>query len=216
MVMSSPKPVTVPPRTVASTVATKSLLVIIGEYPSAFPSMVPRLHGSRRAQRASTSSEPSAERSERGTNLSREKLRLLPRGEVAALVDLVVVDEFGIRPLGPTPRGLILLARKDSHRHRYGDPLGVEKATLVFPIQTRRGDPRVRQPIKRDVVEEFVPCQFAGGARRPVQSRGDRRGWLAISVIVVEKPGGEADGRIRNAVEGLRARCHQPGVVDLL
>ena len=42
---------------------------------------------------------------------------------------------------------------------------------------------------------------------RPVQSRGDRRGWLTISVIVVEKPGGEADGRIRNAVEGLRARC---------
>jgi hypothetical protein len=33
---------------------------------------------------------------------------------------------------------------------------------------------------------------------------------------MVEKPGGKADRRIRNAVQGLRSRPHQPGVVDLL
>src|SRR6185437_7980334 len=104
------------------------------------------------------------------------------------------MDEFGVRALGPTPRGLILLARKNAYSHRNGDALGVEKAALVLPIETRRRDPRVCQPIKRDVVEDLVTRQFAGGARGPIQSRGDRRGRLAISIIVVEKPGGQADG----------------------
>ena len=135
-----------------------------------------------------------AERSERRPELCGEELRLLPGREVAALVELVVVDELGIRPLRPTPRGLILLARKDAHGHRDGDALGVEKAALVFPVETRRRDPRVRQPVERDVVEDLVARQFAGGARGPVQSRGDRRGRLAVSIIVVEKPGGQADG----------------------
>ena len=111
-----------------------------------------------------------------------------------AFVDLVVVDELGIRPLCPTPRRLILLAGKDAHGHRDGDALGVEKAALVFPIETRRRDPRVRQPVERDVVEDLVARQFARGARGPVQSRGDRRRRLAVSVIVVEQPGGQADG----------------------
>jgi hypothetical protein len=80
---------------------------------------------------------------------------------VPTLVEFVVVDEFGIRALGPTPGGLILLARKNAHGHRNGDALGVEKATLVLPIETRRRDPRVCQPIKRDVVEDLVTRQFA-------------------------------------------------------
>ena len=117
-----------------------------------------------------------------------------PGREVAALVELVVMDELGIRPLCPAPRGLILLARKDAHGHRDGDALGVEEAALVLPIETRRRDPRVRQPIERDVVEDLVTRQFARGARGPVQSRGDRRCRLAVSIIVVEEPGGQADG----------------------
>ena len=46
-----------------------------------------------------------------------------------------------------------------------------------------------RRSLRRSTVH-----QFTGGARRPVQGRGDRRRGLAIGVIVVEKPGGEADG----------------------
>src|SRR5215831_3366175 len=46
-----------------------------------------------------------AQRSECGTDLIRKKLRLFPGREVAALVDPVVIDDFGIRPLRPTPRG---------------------------------------------------------------------------------------------------------------
>jgi hypothetical protein len=63
---------------------------------------------------------------------------------VAALVDLVVMDELVIGPLGPTPRGLILLARKDADGSRDGVVLGVEIAELVFPVETKRGNPRVR------------------------------------------------------------------------
>ena len=110
-----------------------------------------------------------------------------------ALVDLVVVDELGIGALGPTPRGLILLARKDTHRDRDGDALGVEESALVFPIETRRRDPRVGQPVQRDVVEDLVTRQFARGARGTLQSRGDRRRRLAVRVVVVEQPGRQAD-----------------------
>src|SRR5215218_6260343 len=132
-------------------------------------------------------------RPEGGAQLLGEKLRLLPGGEVAALVDLVVVDEVGIRLLCPTARRLILLAWKNAHSYRRGDSLGVKESSLVFPVEARRRDTRVRQPIQRDVVEDLVTGQFAGGTRSPVQSRGDRRCRLAVSIVVVEKPGSQAD-----------------------
>jgi hypothetical protein len=46
---------------------------------------------------------------------------------VPAFVELVVMDEFRIRPLCPTPRGLIELTGKDAHGNRDGDILDVEK-----------------------------------------------------------------------------------------
>jgi len=108
---------------------------------------------------------------------------------VAALRDLVVVEEFGIGALSPAARRLVLLAGKDAHRHGDGDALGVEEAALVLPVETGRRDPRLRQPIERDVVEDLVTGQFAGVAGGPVQSVDDRRGWLPVSIVVVEKPG---------------------------
>ena len=42
-------------------------------------------------------------------DLGREELRLLPGGEVVALLDFVEVDEVGVGLLGPAPRGLIEL-----------------------------------------------------------------------------------------------------------
>jgi hypothetical protein len=41
-----------------------------------------------------------------------QESRLLPGRSVPASCDLVVVDQFGIRPLCPTPRGLIEIAVK--------------------------------------------------------------------------------------------------------
>ena len=58
-----------------------------------------------------------AQRPERRAQLLGEELRLLPRREVTALVDLVEVDELGIGALGPAPRRLVDLAGK----HRHGD-----------------------------------------------------------------------------------------------
>ena len=70
---------------------------------------------------------------------------------MAAFVELVVIDEFVIRPFCPTPRGLIELVRKDAHGSRDRHVLGVEIADLIFPIKTGRRHRRVRQPEERDV-----------------------------------------------------------------
>src|SRR5215472_7558143 len=99
---------------------------------------------------------PSAQCAEARADLFGEELRLFPGGEVAALVDLVVVDEVGVGPFGPAARRLILLVGEDARGHRDGHALGVEEATLIFPVQTRRGDPGVRQPVERDVVEDLL------------------------------------------------------------
>ena len=52
-------------------------------------------------------------------------MRLFPCRKVPAFVDFVVVDELVIRLLRPTPRGLIVLARKDGHGSWDGDVGGV-------------------------------------------------------------------------------------------
>src|SRR5215831_14740244 len=67
------------------------------------------------------SSDRSAERPERSAELGTEQLRLLPRGEVTALVDLVEVDQVAIGAAGPCLRGPIDLAREDRDGHRERD-----------------------------------------------------------------------------------------------
>ena len=46
--------------------------------------------------------------------------------------------EFVIRPLRPTPRGFIVLARKDSHGSWDGDVGGVVEIDVAFPIEASR------------------------------------------------------------------------------
>src|SRR5262245_31322910 len=88
----------------------------------------------------------SMQSSERCSHLGREELGLLPRREVPALFDLMVVNELGVGFFGPASGRLKLFAREDGHAHRDLDPFGAEKAALVLPIETRRRYPRVRQP----------------------------------------------------------------------
>src|SRR3982751_2896837 len=85
-----------------------------------------------------------AERSKRGTDLFREKLRLLPGREVAALVDLVEVDQVAIGAPGPCLRGPIHILRKDRDRHRERDLGGLLRGrnddaapSGVLPVQPR-------------------------------------------------------------------------------
>src|SRR5215210_3115094 len=122
-------------------------------------------------------------------HLIHQKLRLFPRCKVPALVELVVVDEVGIRPLGPAARGLILLVRKDAYRNRDGDVLGAKVGLREpVPIKTRRRDCCVRQPEKRDVVEHIVP---GNACWLPVKSTCNEP---ETDRVVDEQPGCHADG----------------------
>src|SRR5271170_2628136 len=128
-----------------------------------------------------------------------------------APVYLVVVDEFVIRPLCPTPGGLIVLAGKDAHSSWDGDISRVIKIEVKFPIETSRRNRRVRQPVECEVVEYIVSCQVTCGVsinRAPEHCRGDRRRRLAITVTVVKEPSCQADGRIRQSVQRLRTSRH--------
>src|SRR6185503_14394231 len=113
--------------------------------------------GSRRATLRRT------QRSEACANLFAEGLRLLPSGEVSALGELVVVNEFRIGLLRPTPRGRIELVREDAHGNRDRDAFGVEiPFAPILPVQTCAGQRRVRQPRDRDVVEDVVAREPLG------------------------------------------------------
>jgi hypothetical protein len=68
----------------------------------------------------------------------------------------VGLRSLGIRPFCPTPRSLNDLVREGAHRDRDGDVFRGKEGELVFPIDTRRRDCRVRQPVQRDVVEDVV------------------------------------------------------------
>src|SRR5262249_11711073 len=72
-----------------------------------------------------------AKRFERHAKFFREKLRLFPGREVAAFVDLIEIDEIGIRLLRPAARGRVDFVRKNAHGDRDGDISRIEKASLV-------------------------------------------------------------------------------------
>ena len=78
---------------------------------------------------------------------------------MAAFVELVVVNEFGIGSLCPASRSLIGLIRKDTHGYSDGDVSHIEKPLPFlkkFPIETSRRNRRVSQPVVRNVVENIV------------------------------------------------------------
>src|ERR1700722_1728152 len=105
----------------------------------------------------------SAKRSEGRSDLRRKALRLLPGSEVSALGELIVVNQFRIRPRCPAPRGWIKFVRKDAHSDRNGDALGVEiPFAKIFPVKTGARKSRVRQPGDRDVVEDVVAREAFG------------------------------------------------------
>src|ERR1019366_8185274 len=108
--------------------------------------------------------ETRSERFEPRAHLFRKELRLLPRSKVSTFVELVVMDQFGIRPLCPTARGWIEFVREDAHGNRDGDAFGIEipEFAPILPIETSARKRRVRQPGDRDVVEDVVACEAFG------------------------------------------------------
>src|SRR4029453_6423890 len=104
------------------------------------------------------------QRREPHAELISEGLRLFPGRKVAALGELVEVDEILVGALGPTPRSLVDFLREDTYGSRNGDVVVVEEGAFVFHIETSAGHARVRQPGEGDVVEDVVPCEVAVGS----------------------------------------------------
>jgi hypothetical protein len=86
---------------------------------------------------------------------------------------------------------LIELVGEDADGVRNRDGLGVEEVPLVLPVEASRGDPGVRQPVQRDVVEDVVSGE--GALQLSVQGLFHEPG-LAGAVAVVEHERGEVDG----------------------
>src|SRR5439155_852738 len=88
-----------------------------------------------------------------------------------------------------------LAPSKDAYGSRNLGALDVEEAELVLPVETTRGNPRVRDPGHRDVVEDLVSREVANGV-----ARESPRDVLITVRVVVEHPGGEGGRRIGEAV----------------
>src|SRR3954469_12717611 len=99
------------------------------------------------------------QRSEGGAHFRGEQCGLLPGGEVAALVEAVVVHQLRIGLLGPAARRGVDLVREDADGDRDPDVLGLEEHQLVLPVQPRRRHRGVGEPVERDVVDHVVPRQ---------------------------------------------------------
>ena len=82
---------------------------------------------------------------------------------MAALGELIVVNQFRIRSLRPAARRRIEFVREDAHGDGDGNALGVEiPFAKIFPVKTGAGKRRVRQPSDRDVVEDVVARKAFG------------------------------------------------------
>src|SRR4029453_11996783 len=79
----------------------------------------------------------------RRPDLLREQFRFLPGREVAALVDLVEVDEVVVGLLGPAARRAVDLAREDGDGRGGRDVHGVEVVGVVLPVEAGSGRSRV-------------------------------------------------------------------------
>src|SRR4249919_912570 len=136
----------------------------------------------------------SSQRAERCPELSREDLRLLPGGEVSALVDLVEVGQGWVGLLDPAARGPDDLAgelrESDRDLDRWWSLAGrASRGLSALPVRPCRRGPGARQPVGRDVVEDVVPGEIARGL---VLDKGARDLVVAISVVV-EHPGRHGD-----------------------
>ena len=80
-----------------------------------------------------------------------------------AFINVAEVDEFGIRPLRPTSRSLIVLAGEDAHCGWDREVGRVIKIEVKLPIEASRGNGGVRQPVEGEVVEYIISCQVTCG-----------------------------------------------------
>src|SRR5215216_4240741 len=123
------------------------------------------------------------------------------------------MNELGIRLLSPAFWRLINFFRKRAHGDRKLDASRVEEAArrqimTRVPVETRRRDRGIRQPIERDVVENVVARETF---RLAVENAGDH---LVAANVVIEYPARKTNRRIDDAVERLRTKRHLVGVAE--
>ena len=80
---------------------------------------------------------------------------------MTAFVDFVEINQIVIGPLRPAPRRHKTLTGEGGHGRGDRDVGREVKIDLVFPVEARRRDRRVRQPIERDIVEHVIPRKVA-------------------------------------------------------
>ena len=141
----------------------------------------------------------STQRTETCAKVVHDRPRLLPSGKVAAFRVPLIVDQLGVGLFGPTPRGRTYFIREHTHDRGDDDAFRCKEGELVLPIEARRRNTRVRQPVERDVVENVVPRKALG---LTVEDTCDQ---LIAPNVVVEDPGREADRGIPNTVLALIA-----------
>ena len=139
---------------------------------------------------------------------------------MSAFGELVVVDELHIRLLRPALRRLINFFRKRAHADRKLDPSRVEEAACRqimphVPVETRRRDRGIRQPIERDVVENVVAAQ---PFRLAVENAGDH---LVAANVVIKYPARKTNRQIDDSVERLWPKRHlvrvaQPILIEVI
>ena len=100
----------------------------------------------------------------------RRRSGLFPGGEVAALGQLVPVDDVAHPPFGPAPRGPEDLLREDADPDRQVE-LGRGEAAEALPVEPRRRGAGAGQPVEHDVVEHLVAASARPRAGRCCRSR---------------------------------------------
>src|SRR4029450_7838819 len=92
----------------------------------------------------------------------RQEFRLLPGGEMGALVVTPVEDEVRIGLAGPALGRLVDFVAEGAHAGRQGHAARIEEAAFGasrFPIEPGGRDRRVGEPVEGDIVEDIVAGQ---------------------------------------------------------
>ena len=127
----------------------------------------------------------STQRPEGVAQLLGEDLRLLPGGEVPALLDPVVVNELRIRLLRPALRSRIELVREDGDTNRDLDALDVEEGQMAAP-PVRQFMPTTRAEAEGLAMEWFQRVPGGKEASRLSQGRSGLLSPLIRQELAVE------------------------------